>query len=194
MEIEEEKKMKKMIEEVKKDVRDSIKVRKNMTKENLRYLKDEADFVKETTKKFKAEFTERGDKYTLEIYKPKVMKEIICFNSIKNSIQMKERAQSSSTEHTRLKNIKRSWENNLDSYLVKNYHKLLYEKQKLDTEKAKEQEMIRTQNINNQNMSKIQAAKFYSLNSTKTFKRKQLLTNESIKHKEVKSPKQECNI
>ena len=192
MEKKEEEELTKKIIAIKKDVRDTLKVRKSMTKENLRYLKEEAEYITETSKKFKSEFKNRGDKYTLEIYKPKVIKEIICFDHQKNYIHMNERAQSSSLEKARLVNIKKSLYKHLDDYLVNDFYKQLYEKHKKERDKEIENEIIRKQVSDNKKFSKTQAAKFYAMNSTITFKRKQLITNESVKQKEIKSPKIEC--
>ena len=194
MEIErkEDEEMKRMIGHLKKDVRDSLKIRKKMTVENQRYLKENADHVKETAQKVREEFVDRGDKYTLEINKTKVMKEIFCFNPSKNYLHMVEQSEKNPEEKSKFKQFKQQVDKGLDVYLDKNYYKLLYEKHKKETEKTKKEEQERKQQIADIKMSKSQAAKFYAMNSSKVFKRKQLLTSESVKHKEVKSPKEVC--
>jgi hypothetical protein len=194
MEQKEEADLKKMVLDLKKDVKDSIKIRKKMTVENIRYLKENADYVKDTSKKVRAEFLDRGDKYTLEIDKTKVLKEIFCFNHEKNYINMIEQAEINGEEKSKFKQFKQQVEKSLDVFLDKNYFKLLYEKHKKETEKTKIEENFRKQQMTDQKMSKSQAAKFYAMNSSRTFRRKQLLTSESVKHKEVKSPKEECKI
>jgi len=65
--------MNKMLENVKSDVKDSLVVRKTMTRENARYLKENADYIQDTSKKVNIDMVDRGVKYTLEI-KPKVLK------------------------------------------------------------------------------------------------------------------------
>jgi len=182
--------MNKMLENVKSDVKDSLVVRKTMTRENARYLKENADYIQDTSKKVNIDMVDRGVKYTLEINKPKVLKEIMCFNPQKNFLHMLEKAKSSDYEKANFKCFKKSVDKKLDAYLDKNYYKTLYIKHKKETERTR-LETAKTIRSVDKKLSRSQAAKFYSMNSNKTFKRKQLLTSESENKKEIKSPKEE---
>lgn len=183
--------MNKMLENVKTDVKDSVIVRKAMTRENARYLKENADYIQDTSKKVNIDMVDRGVKYTLEINKPKVLKEIMCFNPQKNFLHMLEKAELSDHEKANFKFFKKSVDKKLDAYLDKNYYKTLYLKHKKETARTRLEESSVKKRAVNKKLSRSQAAKNYSMNSTKTFKRKQLLTSESENKKEIKSPKEE---
>lgn len=194
-ELKEQQEMRKMVEDVKKDARDAVKIRKKMSQENKLAVHENANYIKDTSNKIRAEIVDRGDKYTIEIYKPKVLKEIFCFNHEKNYINMIEQAEKNGDEKSKFKQFKQQVEKNLDKYIDPNYYRLLYEKHKKETEKTKKEEEYRKKQMADkkiEKMSKSQAAKFYSMHSSKTFRRKQLLTTESVDRKEIKSPKEEC--
>jgi hypothetical protein len=185
--------MRKKIETLKNEVRESLEIRKSLTKENVRYLKQNAEYVKDISRKVRAEFVDRGDKYTLEVNKSKVMKEMFCFQPDKNCLHMIQQSGKNPDESSKFKKFKKSVENNLDAFLDKNYYKNRYEKQRIETAKTKIEVGMRRHLTINQKLSKSQTAKFYALNSRKVFKRKQLETDEIVKQKEVLSPKEECN-